>query len=127
MKESYCGLCDTCPLDQADFLEALTQVKNYVEQIPIYWWSHCFPGHEGFSFTEFIKGLDWFLSQPECLGCKKGGGLKECPIRHCASQRHVERCSECPDQEDCERYNIIIQGYPGRRIYLHRYLIRMGL
>jgi hypothetical protein len=82
MKESYCGLCDTCPLDQADFLEALTQVKNYVGQLPIYFWRHCFPGDEGFSFPEFIKGLDWFLSKPECHGCKEGVDLK------CEIHRH---------------------------------------
>lgn len=127
MKESYCGLCDTCPLDHADFLEALAKVNSYVEQFPIYFWRHCYPGDDGFSFPEFIKGLDWFLNQPECLGCKKGGGLKECPIRQCAVQRQVVRCSECPDQETCESYNIIMQGYPGCRIYLHRYSIRRGL
>jgi hypothetical protein len=66
MKESYCGLCDTCPLDQENFLEALAQVRNCVKQFPIYWWRHCFPGDEGFSFPEFVKGLDWFLRQPEC-------------------------------------------------------------
>jgi hypothetical protein len=126
MKESYCGLCDTCQLDNPDFLEALTKVRNYVEQFPMYWWKHCFPDEEGFSFPEFIKGLDWLLSQPECPGCKKGGGLKECPIRYCASQRALAHCSECPEAKTCERYNAIIQGYPGRKIYLHRYLLRMG-
>jgi hypothetical protein len=126
MKESYCGLCDTCPLDQPDFLNALSQVRNFIEQMPIYWWRHCFPGNEGFSIPEFIKGIDWFLNQPECLGCKQGGGLKECPIRQCAAQRQVIRCSECQEQEGCERYNIIMEGFPGRRIYLHRFSIRIG-
>jgi hypothetical protein len=125
MKESYCGLCDTCPLDQENFLEALAQVRNCVEQFPIYWWRHCFPGNEGFSFPEFIKGLDWFLSQPECLGCKKGGGLEDCPIRRCASQRQVAQCSECPEVDTCEIYDIITQGYPGRRIYLHRDYVKL--
>jgi len=126
MKESYCGLCDTCPLDHPYFLEALTQVRNYVEQFPIYWWRHCFHGDEGFSFPEFIKGLDWFLSQPECPGCKRGAGLTECPIRQCATQRQVDHCSTCPDVETCEHYNIILQTCPGQRHYLHRHSIRMG-
>ncbi|MEJ2091803.1 MAG: DUF3795 domain-containing protein [Syntrophobacterales bacterium] len=127
MKESYCGCCDTCPLDNPDFLEALTQVKKYVKEFPIFWWTHCFPGDEGFSFPEFIKGLDWFLSHTECPGCKKGGGLKECPIRQCARQRQVAHCSECSDVEICDHYNIIIQEYPGNRVYLNRYLLRVGL
>jgi hypothetical protein len=37
MKESYCGLFDRCPLDNLDFLEALTKVKNYVNQLSLYW------------------------------------------------------------------------------------------
>ena len=126
MKESYCGLCDTCPLDQADFLNALSQVRNYIEQLPTHWWRHCFPGDEGFSIPEFIKGLDWFLNPPECLGCKQGGGLKECPIRQCAAQRQVIRCSECPEQKGCEHYNIIMKGFPGRKMDLHRFSIKMG-
>lgn len=126
MKHSYCGLCDTCQLDHPDFLEALSKVRYYIEQFPLYWWQHCFPGDEGFSFTELIKGLNWFLSQPECPGCKKGGGLKLCPIRHCASQRQVAHCSECPEVETCDLYNII-QEYPGHMIYLKRSLLRARL
>jgi hypothetical protein len=126
MKESYCGLCDRCPLDNLDFLKALTQVKNYVNQLPLYWWAHCFPGNEGFSLPEFFKGLEWFLSQPECPGCKMGGGLKGCPIRDCAQERQITQCSICPDQEICERFRIIMKGYSNQRIPLHHYSIRIG-
>ncbi len=48
MKESYCGLCDTCQLDNPDLMEALAKVKYYVEQFPIDFWRHCFLGDEGF-------------------------------------------------------------------------------
>ena len=78
MKKSYCGLCENCPIDMPDFLKAITKVKEYFDQFPVNWWVHCFPGDEGFSFPEFRKGMDWFLGHPECLGCKGGGGLKEC-------------------------------------------------
>jgi hypothetical protein len=80
MKESYCGLCDQCHLGAPDFLEALTRVKEIVNQFPKYWWVHCFPADEGFSFTEFHKGLDWFLQHQECPGCKGGRGAETCPI-----------------------------------------------
>jgi len=121
MKESYCGLCDTCPLGNLDFLEALAKVKNYVNQLPVYWWAHCFPGNEGFSLPEFSKGLGWFLSQTECPGCKKGGGLDECPIRHCALQRQVTYCTKCPDVKTCEHYHTIIK-FPGKNLCLHHQL-----
>jgi hypothetical protein len=105
MKESYCGICDTCQLNNPDLMEALAKVKNYVEQFPIYFWRHCFLGEEGFSFPEFIKALNWFLSRPECPGCKMGGGLKGCPIRDCAKQRQITQCSKCPDQENCDFFH----------------------
>jgi hypothetical protein len=124
MKQSCCGLCETCLLDKRDFLEAIAKVKEYLEQFPIAWWAHCFPGDEGFSFPEFRKSLDWFLSHPECLGCKGGGGLKECPVRSCAKTRQVAHCLECHDLEACKHYNIIIQESPGNIVYLHRYLLR---
>jgi len=124
MKQSYCGLCETCLLDKPDFLEAIAKVKEYLDQFPVTWWSHCFPGDEGFSFPELRKGLDWFLSRPECPSCKGGGGLKACPIRRCAMIRQVEHCLECHDMETCEHYNIILQASPGNVVRLHRYLLK---
>ncbi|MBM4295803.1 MAG: DUF3795 domain-containing protein [Deltaproteobacteria bacterium] len=125
MKQSYCGLCENYPIDLPDFLNAIVKVKEYLDQFPIQWWVHCFPGEEGFSFSELRKGLDWFLTDPECRGCKGGGGLKECPIRSCGKTRQVAHCCECHDLENCEHYNIIIQESPGNIVYLHRYLLKI--
>jgi len=127
MKQSYCGLCEKCPIDLPDFLKAISKVSEYFDQLPVNWWTHCFPGNEGFSFPEFRKGLDWFLSHPECLGCKAGGGPKECPVRLCAMTRQVAHCLECQDLETCEHCNIIIQESPGNIVYLHSDLLRNKL
>ncbi len=127
MKESFCGLCDGCPLDNLDFLESLDKIKNYVNQLPLYWWAHCFPGNEGFSISEFFKGLEWFLSRPECPGCRQGGGLEECPIRHCAIQRQVTQCTQCAEVDTCERYQRLTNGFPGIKISLHRNIIATKL
>ncbi|MCX5888921.1 MAG: hypothetical protein NTY36_05645, partial [Deltaproteobacteria bacterium] len=89
-KDSYCGLCNTCPLGNLDFLEALAKVKNYVSHLPLYWWAHCFPGNEGFSLPEFFKGLEWFLSQPECPGCKEGGAFEVLPKNETVIMRGLE-------------------------------------
>ncbi len=32
MKQSYCGLCETCLIDQPDFLEAIAKVNEYLDQ-----------------------------------------------------------------------------------------------
>jgi hypothetical protein len=124
MKQSSCGLCETCLIDKPNFLDAIAKVKEYLDQFPIYWWVHCFPGDEGFSFSEFRKGLDRFLSEPECRGCKGGGGLKECPIQSCAKTRQVAHCRECPDLETCKCYIIIFQESSSNIPYLHCYVLR---
>ena len=124
MKQSYCGLCETCLKDDPDFLDAVARVKECLDQFPTFWWSHCFPGDEGFSFPEFRQGLDWFLSRPECPGCKGGGGLPDCPIKSCAQSRDVGRCLECHDLENCDHYNKIMQKSPVNIIYLYRHLVK---
>jgi hypothetical protein len=120
MRKSYCGLCDDCHLGSQDFLEAVQRVKDHVEHLRDYWWIHCFPGDEGFSFTELRKGLDWFLTHAECPGCEEGRGSHSCPIRICAIQRHYEHCDECPDLENCDKFNFILQEYPDQKALLHR-------
>jgi|WetSurMetagenome_2_1015567.scaffolds.fasta_scaffold61815_4 hypothetical protein len=109
MKESYCGLCHACQLDNPDFLKAIGRVKSYLEQFPLYWWFNCFPEIESFSLPEFRKGLEWFLNHPKCPGCKEGGGMNQCPIRDCARQRQYSDCNECPDLQTCERFNTLLK------------------
>ena len=87
MRESYCGLCDDCQLGNPGFLETVSRLKGYLDQVRANVWLHCFPGPDGFSLPEFRKGLEWFLAHTECPGCKNGRGLEDCPIRVCAQAR----------------------------------------
>jgi hypothetical protein len=48
MKESFCGFCEKCQLDNPEFPDAVARVKSFVDQFRAYWWSHCFWGDEGF-------------------------------------------------------------------------------
>jgi hypothetical protein len=120
MRKSYCGLCDDCQLGRQDFMEAVEKVQGYVDQLRVHWWTHCFPADEGFSFTEFKKGLKWFLTHTDCPGCQEGRGSSTCPIRICAIQRKYEHCDECPDLETCKHFNFILKEYPDQKILLRR-------
>ncbi len=119
-KESFCGLCDRCELDDPEFLKAVAKVKSYVDRFRVYWWAHCFPEEEGFSLPEFRKGLKWFLSHPECPGCKGGRGLEQCPIRLCALKLGWEHCRDCPELQGCERFRLILEEYPDHKASLLR-------
>ncbi|MCK9376500.1 MAG: DUF3795 domain-containing protein [Syntrophobacterales bacterium] len=118
MKESYCGLCDACQLDNPEFLQAVAQVKSFVDRFRVYWWAHCYRGDEGFSLPEFRKGLEWFLSHAECPGCRGGRGLDHCPIRICAINRGCEHCFECPELAQCDRFRLILKEYPDHKRHL---------
>ncbi|MDD3579602.1 MAG: DUF3795 domain-containing protein [Desulfobacca sp.] len=120
LRESYCGLCDDCQLGNRDFLETVSQLKEYLDRFRADWWMHCFPDGEGFSFPEFRKGINWFLSHTECPGCKGGRGLENCPIRSCARQRHIEHCYECSDLKECNRFDHLLIEFPDLKINLLR-------
>ena len=115
MKQSFCGLCDRCNLDNPEFREAVATIKKFFDQFWVYWWVNCFPEEAGFSLLEFRKGLEWFLSRPECPGCVAGKGLRACPIRQCAIAKEYQSCRECPDLDECKLFDLILTEYPDQK------------
>jgi hypothetical protein len=120
VRESYCGLCDDCQLGHPEFLKTVALLKEYLDRFRANWWIHCFPEKEGFSFPEFKKGLDWFLTHTECQGCKGGKGLEFCPIRTCAVARGLAHCSLCPDLVPCDKFDHLLSQFPDVKINLRR-------
>jgi len=112
-------------LGHRDFLETVTRLKEYLDQFRANWWVHCFPEEEGFSFPEFRKGVDWFLSHTECPGCKGGKGMDLCPIRTCAKERGLEHCSLCPDLDLCDKFDLLMVQFPDVKINLRRRQLKM--
>jgi hypothetical protein len=115
MKQSYCGLCEKCNLDNPDFLQAIATVKRFLDQFWVYWWVNCLPDEAGFSLVEFRKAIEWFLNRPECPGCVAGRGLNSCPIRQCAQLHGYENCNECADLDDCKLFDLILLEYPNQK------------
>lgn len=120
MKESYCGVCDTCPLGTPGFQEAIAQVQEGLARMPKNLWVHCFPGDAGFSLPEFLLGLEWFKSHTQCAGCAGGKGLQRCIIRNCAIQRGLEHCFECQELKDCRKFNFLKGDFPDLHARLRR-------
>jgi hypothetical protein len=120
MRQSYCGLCDDCQLGNPNLLHTVSQLKDYISRFRANVWLHCFPEGEGFSFPEFKKGLDWFLSHTECPGCQGGRGLEDCPIRTCAVGRGLEHCYLCPDLQGCDKFDFLLEQFPNVKTNLRR-------
>jgi hypothetical protein len=119
-RESYCGLCDECQLGHPEFLKIVALLEEYLDRCRANWWVHCFPDNEGFSFTEFRRGLDWFLTHTDCPGCKGGRGLELCPIRLCAQARGLANCALCPDLAPCDKFDHLLVQFPDVKINLRR-------
>ena len=73
--ESEPSLYDTCPLNNLDFWETLAKLKNYVSHLSVHWWTHCFPGKEGFSSLNFSRVSSGLSANLNVLEARKGGGL----------------------------------------------------
>jgi len=125
MRESYCGLCDDCQLGHPEFLKTVALLKEHLERFRANWWVHCFPDHDTFSFSEFRRGLDWFLAHTECPGCKGGRGLELCPIRMCAKERGLGHCSQCSDLAICDKFEELLIQFPDVKINLRRRQLKL--
>jgi hypothetical protein len=112
-------------LGHRDFLETVSRLKEYLDRFRANWWIHCFPEEEGFSFPEFRKGVDWFLTHTECPGCKGGKGIELCPIRSCARERGLEHCSLCPDLDGCDKFEHLLVEFPDVKVNLRRRQLRL--
>jgi hypothetical protein len=72
LKENHGGSDDTGPPNRRIFLKTPIKLRNHINHLSGPGWTHCFPGNEGLLLSDFFKGLEWFLSQPECLECNEG-------------------------------------------------------
>ena len=50
---------------------------------------------EAFDFKQFVKGLEWFIDNAKCPGCRQGGGPPWCEVRKCCSEKGWRICFEC--------------------------------
>jgi len=51
----------------------------------------------------FFSVLDRLARTPPCPGCRRGGGVPDCPVRACARLKGHASCAPCPDLEACAR------------------------
>jgi len=81
MKQSYCGLGETCLIDDPDFLEAIAKVKEYLDQFPITWWA------------TVSRGMGVFLSLNSARVCIGFSATDAWAAREGKAQRNVPSAS----------------------------------
>ena len=50
-----------------------------------------------FDFKEFMRGLEWFIENAKCPGCRQGGGPPWYEVRKCCTERGLRICFECKE------------------------------
>ena len=61
-----------------------------------------FRSQGAFEFGEFLKGLEWFIANATCPGCREGGGPPWCQVRPCCLEKELQVCFEC-DEFPCSK------------------------
>ena len=57
-----------------------------------------------FDFEQFVKGLEWFIDNAKCPGCREGGEPSWCEAKKCCSEKGIRVCFEC-DEFPCTKIN----------------------
>jgi hypothetical protein len=56
---------------------------------------------QDFEFENFMKGLNWSANSC-CNSCLQGGGMPNCEVRTCCTEKSLRNCYFCQDFEKCE-------------------------
>ena len=100
-----CGIsCGACVLGNGTVSETATNLKGYLEFADVPSWAPLIPGGKEIDFDVLKKTLDWINTYVRCMGCEQGGGPPDCIIRTCAKDKKLTICSDCPELEDCKKF-----------------------
>jgi len=94
----YCGGCG-----QYNGLISET-AKQMRELADLYAFAFRFEGV--FGFKQFLKGLEWFIDNARCPGCRLGGGPSWCEVKKCCTQKGLSVCFECKEFP-CSEFKVV--------------------
>lgn len=88
-----CGdYCGGCGLYNELIRQTVEQMREFAEL-----YAFELRSEGAFDFKEFLKGLEWFIDEAECPGCRKGGGPPGCEVRRCCFEKGLRICFECEE------------------------------
>ena len=88
-KIAYCGIdCSKCVKFKDVSAEKAKEIIKAIEESGLDEWQEHAPRDEEFSYEDFKKGLKWFEKYMRCPGCKAGGGMPDCCLKHLARVHH---------------------------------------
>lgn len=102
-----CGIvCWKDPVCHGDLMaETALKLGQQLHDSGIASWASKVPGGSDIDFAQLNNSLEWIDTHIRCRGCEQGGGELSCPIKTCARKKGYELCSECPEVEECTKFD----------------------
>ncbi len=95
-----CGdYCEGCGQYNGLISETAKQMREFVD---LYGFE--FRSKGSFDFKQFVKGLQWFIRNAKCPGCRQGGGPPWCGVKKCCFKKGLRICFEC-EEFPCSEIN----------------------
>nr|CBH37491.1 hypothetical protein BSM_09680 [uncultured archaeon] len=79
----YCGGCGQY---NGLIIETAKQMSEFASL-----YGFKFQSEGAFDFEQFVKGLEWFIENAKCPGCREGGGPPWCEVRKCCFEIHLRK------------------------------------
>jgi len=83
----YCGGCGQY---NALIIGTAKQMREFAEL-----YAFEFRSEGVFDFKQFVTGLEWFIENAKCAGCRQGGGPAWCEVKKCCFEKGLRICFEC--------------------------------
>jgi len=94
-----CGdYCGGCGQHTGLIIGTAKQMREFAEL-----YAFEFRSEGAFDFKQFMKGLEWFIENAECPGCRQGGGPPWCEVKKCAFEKGLRICFEC-EEFPCSKF-----------------------
>jgi hypothetical protein len=102
---SYCGLyCPGCEIHQGKVTERVEGLKRILTSYKIGGRQDSLSEEEPAfkhydKFEQVLEGIKGTFGS--CVGCRNGGGIPDCKVRSCATDRGYQTCLDCIKMESC--------------------------
>ena len=106
-----CGIwCGSCAVGNGAILGIARRFEEVLDAHGVRHWAP-----PELDYSAFSLGLVTIGEIAACVGCRKGGGRDDCPLRVCSVARGVGDCTECADFGLCRNDELLQHMRDGAR------------
>jgi len=106
-----CGIwCGSCAVGNGSLRELTRRFEVVLDSHGVGHWAP-----PEMDYAAFARGLKTIREIASCVGCRKGGGRDDCPLRACSVGRRAADCTECGTFGACDHEELLQTMRSGAR------------